>query len=59
VYPFAVADSLDELRGPTSAWWFSTEEVLDGSLSAGGAALTGLSAELIEQLGGTGDWDGP
>jgi hypothetical protein len=32
-------------------------KVLDGSLTASVAALTGLSAERIEQLGGVGDGD--
>lgn len=36
-------------------------KVLDGSLSASVAALTGLSTglstERIEQLGGVGDWE--
>lgn len=32
-------------------------EVLDGSLTASVAALTGLSRERIDELGGVGDWD--
>ncbi|WP_067805826.1 type II toxin-antitoxin system TacA family antitoxin [Actinomadura formosensis] len=32
-------------------------KVLDGSLTSSVAALTGLSPERIEQLGGVGDWD--
>jgi hypothetical protein len=35
----------------------ASRRVLDGSPSASGAALTGPSAQRIEQqLGGTGDW---
>lgn len=32
-------------------------KVLGGSLTLGVAALTGLSPERIEQLGGIGDWE--
>ena len=32
-------------------------KALDGSLTSSVAALTGLSPERIEQLGGAGDWD--
>lgn len=32
-------------------------KVLDGSLTSSAAALTGLSPERIDQLGGAGDWD--
>lgn len=32
-------------------------KVLDGSLTASVAMLTGLSAAQIEELGGVGDWE--
>ncbi|WP_261570634.1 hypothetical protein [Frankia gtarii] len=48
---------LDQRREEVRRGMLASMEVLDGSLSASVAALTGLSAERIEQLGGTGDWD--
>jgi hypothetical protein len=33
-------------------------KLLDGSLTSNVAMLTGLSPERIEELGGTGDWEG-
>ncbi|MFC5182318.1 type II toxin-antitoxin system TacA family antitoxin [Actinomadura harenae] len=32
-------------------------KVLDGSLGGGVAALTGLSPERVDELGGAGDWE--
>jgi hypothetical protein len=33
-------------------------KLVDGSLTSAVAMLTGLSPERIEELGGTGDWEG-
>ncbi|WP_250291106.1 hypothetical protein [Frankia sp. CiP1_Cm_nod1] len=53
----AVRTYLDQRREEVRRGMVASMKVLDGSLSAGVAALTGLSAERIEQLGGVGDWE--
>jgi hypothetical protein len=52
----AVRAYLDQRREEIHRGMVASMKVLDGSLSASVAVLTGLSAERIEQLGGTGDW---
>ncbi|WP_322762136.1 hypothetical protein [Frankia sp. Cr2] len=53
----AVRAYLDQRREEIRRGMAASMKVLDGSLSASVAALTGLSPERIEQLGGVGDWD--
>jgi hypothetical protein len=55
----AVRTYLDQRREEVRRGMVASMKVLDGSLSASVAALTGLSTERIEQLGGVGgdDWE--
>lgn len=53
----AVKAYLGQRREEVRRGMVDSMKVLDGSLSAAVAALTGLSPERIEQLGGVGDWD--
>jgi hypothetical protein len=53
----AVRAYLDQRREEIRQGMAASMKVLDGSLSASVAALTGLSTERIEQLGGVGDWN--
>ncbi|WP_232303793.1 hypothetical protein [Pseudofrankia sp. DC12] len=53
----AVRVYLDQRREEIRRGMAASMKVLDGSLSASVAALTGLSAERIEQLGGVGGWN--
>jgi hypothetical protein len=53
----AVRTYLDQRREEVRRGMVASMKVLDGSLSASVAALTGLPAERMEQLGGVGDWD--
>jgi|GEM_PF-696641 hypothetical protein len=53
----AVRTYLDQRREEVRRGMVASMSVLDGSLSASVAALTGLSAERVEQLGGVGEWD--
>lgn len=48
---------LEQQRERIRAGMIESMKVLDGSLTATVAALTGLSPERIAELGGTGDWD--
>ncbi|WP_322780476.1 hypothetical protein [Frankia sp. Cas4] len=53
----AVRAYLEQRRAEIRRGMVESMKVLDGSLTASVAALTGLSPERIEQLGGAGDWD--
>jgi hypothetical protein len=53
----AVRAYLEQRREEIRRGMIESMRVLDGSLTAGVAALTGLSPERIEQLGGVGEWD--
>lgn len=53
----AVRAYLDQRREEVRRGMVASLKVLDGSLSASVAALTGLPAERIEQLGSVGDWE--
>ncbi|MDT3440839.1 MULTISPECIES: hypothetical protein [unclassified Pseudofrankia] len=53
----AVQIYLEQRREEIRQGMVASMRVLDGSLSASVAALTGLSPERIEQLGGAGDWE--
>ncbi|OHV34835.1 MULTISPECIES: hypothetical protein [Pseudofrankia] len=53
----AVQIYLKQRREEIRLGMVASMRVLDGSLSASVAALTGLSPERIEQLGGAGDWE--
>jgi hypothetical protein len=48
---------LEQRREEVRQGMIQSMKVLDGSLTTSVAALTGLSAERIDQLGGAGDWD--
>lgn len=48
---------LEQQRERIRAGMIESMKVLDGSLTATVAALTGLPPERIAELGGTGDWD--
>lgn len=48
---------LEQRRAEVRQGMIDSMKVLDGSLTTSVAALTGLSPERIDQLGGTGDWD--
>ncbi|MFG2088077.1 MULTISPECIES: hypothetical protein [unclassified Spirillospora] len=48
---------LEQRREEVRRGMIESMKVLDGSLTSGVAALTGLSPERIEQLGGVGDWE--
>lgn len=47
---------MEQRREQVRIGMLESMEVLDGSLSASVAALTGLSREKIDQLGGVGEW---
>jgi hypothetical protein len=53
----AVKAYLEQRREQVRSGMIEAMRVLDGSLTASVAAVTGLSPERIEQLGGVGDWD--
>lgn len=48
---------LEQQREQIRAGMIESMKVLDGTLTATVAVLTGLSPERIAELGGTGDWD--
>lgn len=48
---------LEQRREEVRQGMIESMKVLDGSLTSGVAALTGLSPERIEQLGGVGEWE--
>ena len=48
---------LEQRRAEVRQGMIESMKVLDGSLTTSVAALTGLSPERIDQLGGAGDWD--
>ncbi|MQY19720.1 hypothetical protein [Nocardia macrotermitis] len=50
--PLTIDPATDEIR----RGMVESTTVLDGSLTASVAMLTGLSPERIEELGGVGDW---
>ncbi|WP_436492061.1 hypothetical protein [Actinokineospora sp. HUAS TT18] len=52
----AVRAYLGQRRDEVQKGMIESMKVLDGSLSSSVAALTGLSAERIEELGGVGSW---
>lgn len=47
---------LEQRRAEVRQGMIESMRALDGSLTASVAALTGLSPERIDQLGGAGDW---
>jgi uncharacterized protein (DUF1778 family) len=49
---------LEQRREEVRRGMIESMKLLDGSLSSTVAMLTGLSPERIEELGGTGDWEG-
>jgi Arc/MetJ family transcription regulator len=53
----AVKAYLEQRREQVRQGMIESMRVLDGSLTTSVAALTGLSPERIDQLGGTGDWE--
>ena len=53
----AVQIYVEQRREEIRQGMVASMRVLDGSLSASVATLTGLSPERIEQLGGVGDWE--
>jgi len=53
----AVQVYVEQRREEIRQGMVASMRVLDGSLSASVSALTGLSPERIEQLGGAGDWE--
>jgi hypothetical protein len=53
----AVQIYLEQRREEIRQGMVASMRVLDGSLSASVAALTGLSPERIDQLGCAGDWE--
>ena len=53
----AVRIYLEQRREDVRQGMVASMKVLDGSLTASVAALTGLSPERIEELGGVGEWD--
>jgi len=48
---------LEQQRERIRAGMIESMKVLDGSLTASVALLTGLTPEQIEELGGVGDWE--
>jgi hypothetical protein len=48
---------LDQQREKIRAGMIESMKILDGSLTASVALLTGLSPERIDELGGVGEWD--
>ncbi|HVK22414.1 MAG TPA: hypothetical protein VM677_13740 [Actinokineospora sp.] len=52
----AVKAYLRQRREEVRMGMIESMKVLDGSLSSSVAALTGLSPERMEELGGVGDW---
>lgn len=53
----AVRGYLEQRREEIRKGMIESMKVLDGSLSSSVAALTGLSREKIDQLGGVGEWE--
>ncbi|MFI6630756.1 hypothetical protein ACIBI7_17950 [Nonomuraea fuscirosea] len=53
----AVRDYLEQRREEIRKGMIESMKVLDGSLGSSVAALTGLSREKIEELGGVGEWE--
>lgn len=53
----AVRDYLEQRREEIRKGMIESMKVLDGSLGSSVAALTGLSREKIDQLGGVGEWE--
>jgi uncharacterized protein (DUF1778 family) len=49
---------LEQRREEVRRGMIESMKLLDGSLTSTVAMLTGLSPERIEELGGTGDWEG-
>jgi hypothetical protein len=49
---------LEQWREEVRRGMIESMNLLDGSLTSTVAMLTGLSPERIEELGGTGDWEG-
>jgi len=53
----AVRDYLEQRREEIRKGMIESMKVLDGSLGSSVAALTGLSREKIDRLGGVGEWE--
>ncbi|WP_103954761.1 hypothetical protein [Nonomuraea solani] len=53
----AVRAYLEQRREEVRKGMIESMKVLDGSLTSSVAALTGLSPQKIEELGGVGDWE--
>ncbi|MEV4290856.1 hypothetical protein AB0K40_35555 [Nonomuraea bangladeshensis] len=53
----AVRGYLEQRRKEIRKGMIESMKVLDGSLSSSAGALTGLSREKIDQLGGVGEWE--
>ncbi|MFI7134674.1 hypothetical protein ACIBQ1_54050 [Nonomuraea sp. NPDC050153] len=53
----AVKGYLEQRREEIRKGMIESMKVLDGSLGSSVAALTGLSREKIDQLGGVGEWE--